>query len=129
MQKLTAKFFYLFLIIIFPIFLNAQSNISDGIVYECRGGRPGECTFQDLVNAVNRVINIATTYAVAFSVVVIAYAGFRYMRSGDNPSERTKANDMLKKVVIGVFFMLGAWLIVNFITSALGANNSFRIGI
>ena len=128
MKNILKNFFVsLFLIafIIIPVLTGAQTGT--GLVYECTGGlppgqsRPGECTFQDLVTAVNRVINQVTAMAVAFSVVVIAFAGFRYMKSGDNPSERTKANEMMRKVVLGIFFMLAAWLIVNLITTALGA--------
>jgi hypothetical protein len=107
-----------------------------GITYECNHLKnvtdakgvskdvpvPGECNFEDLVQAVLHVVNWGTGIALSFSVVVIAYAGANYMMSGDNPKKRSDANRMLQKVVIGIFFILCAWLVVKLITSALGVN-------
>jgi hypothetical protein len=95
-----------------------------GIVYECGDNTSssytaGNCTFYDLVAATKKVINVAIEYALFFSVVVIAFAGFKYMKSGDNPGERKKANDMLKSVAIGIGWILAAWLIVTLITNTL----------
>ena len=90
-----------------------------GLISECANDKPGECTFDDLVSAVRHIMNQLSALAIAFSVVVIAYAGFRYMRSGDNAGERTKANEMLRKVVIGIFFILTAWVLVTLITGTL----------
>ncbi len=97
----------------------AKSKADTGIVYECDHGTDGECNFADLVAAVRKVINWGTIFALQFSVVVIAWAGFRYMKSGDNAGERTKANEMLRKVVIGIFFILTAWVIVTLVMNVL----------
>ena len=105
---------------------STQYSKQTGITYDCSletGSRPGECTFQDLIIATRRVINWGTLFALAFSVVVIAVAGGRYMISGDNAGERTKANNMLLSVVKGIAFILTAWLIVTLITNALGVNS------
>lgn len=126
---------FLFIMLSFPLFIYAQNGNTEvqgpaqvqntGIVYDCAnesatlGSRPGECTFQDLINAVKKVVNWATLFALSFSVVVIAVAGARYMMSGDNAGERTKANKMLFSVVKGIVFILAAWLIVTLITNAL----------
>lgn len=112
-----------------PVFLYSAPTADTtsgktGIVYECEtvvDGKvmAGECDFNDLVAAVRKVINWGTIFALQFSVVVIAFAGFRYMKSGDNAGERTKANEMLRKVVIGIFFILTAWVIVTLVMSVL----------
>lgn len=93
-----------------------------GIVYNCTSSTPGDCTWDDLINAVRFLINWATIFAIQFSVVVIAYAGFKYMLSGDNQGERTKANGMLFSVLKGMIFILLAWVIVRLILSGLGAS-------
>lgn len=117
------------IIIAFPIFVYSApspdtTNNKTGITYECGDGKTaGNCDFTDLVTATQRVVNIAVKYALFFSVIVIAYAGFRYMKSGDNPGERTKANEMLKKVAIGIAVIMSAWLIVNLITVELLGKN------
>ena len=91
-----------------------------GITYECGNGvTAGDCTFSDLVAATIKVTNFGAIFALSFSVVVIAYAGVKFMISGDFPAERTKAKSMLWKVVIGIIVILAAWLIVTLITNAL----------
>ena len=107
---------------LFPItFLYGQSSPNTGITYECvdSAGVFGNCTFDDLVRAVERVIRFAILISIQLSVVVIAYAGYNYMMSGDNPKKRSDANQMLTKVAIGIFFMMAAYLIVTLIARAL----------
>ena len=93
-----------------------------GITYECgevAAGTSGNCDFNDLIIAIQRVTNYGAEFALLFSVVVIAVAGAKYMTSGENAGERTKANKMLISVVKGIALILAAWLIVTLITNAL----------
>ena len=90
---------------------------ASGITWECNP--PGQCTFGDLINAVKTVVKWGTIFALEFSVVVLVVAGFRYMISGQKADERAKANKMLRSVVIGIIFILAAWLIVTLIISGL----------
>ena len=87
-----------------------------GITYECVNG---DCTFADLIAGTQKVVKWGSIFALEFSVVVIAYAGFNYMISGAYPNKRKEANDMLRKAVIGIIFILAAWLIVTLITNGL----------
>lgn len=122
-----------FFLLLSPGFLLAQATVNPspdtGITYECPPeivngvSVYGNCKFEDLIKAVQYITNKLVLFTLSFSVVVIAYAGYRYMISGDNPGERTKANEMLKKVAIGIFFILAAWLIVTLITNALVNKN------
>ena len=116
-----------------PLFTTAQvienpSPKNTGVTYDCAiensGRAQGECTFQDLIAAAQKVINKIIPLTLGFSVVVIAYAGYLYMISGDNANKRKEANEMLRKVVIGIVFILAAWLIVSLILSALGVKSS-----
>ncbi len=118
-------------ILISPAFALAQptgtnppnTNSGGGIVYECSTGLPGECTFDDLIKAAKHITDFLTVFALEFSVVVIAFAGFKYMTSGGNPGERQAANKMLLSVAKGIFFILAAWVIVTLITSTLLSND------
>ena len=108
----------------FPITSNAISLKADtGITYDCANENPtqapGDCTFNDVISAIQKLLTWGRNFALAFSVVVLAYAGFKYMVSGDNAGERAKANQMFFKVAIGIFFILAAWLVVDLITNAL----------
>lgn len=116
---------FLFTTMFLPVFVySAPSPATDagntGITYECGDGvTAGECTFDDLLRAVNNVVDFMIKITLALSVVVIAYAGFRYMMYADNPGERAKTTKMFYSVAKGIFVILAAWLIVNLITNAL----------
>ncbi len=131
---LTTTFFNLFIfafVFVLPIFVFAQGTTpvstptpGTGITYECQRQGPngviyGDCGYNNLIDAVKRVIDWLIIFTLEFSVIVIAYAGFKYMISGDNPGERAAANKMLTKAAIGIFFVLAAWLVVNLIARAL----------
>lgn len=114
-----------------PVFSLAQTvtpasgPVKTGIVYDCANEnpsvnkQPGDCTFADVIKAVQKILNFATTLALEFSVVVIAWAGWLYMTSGDNASQRDKANKMLFSVAKGIFLVLAAWFIVTLITNTI----------
>lgn len=121
---LTLTFLFVLPVISFAQFeVNPTPSPGTGITYDCaveNPGRPaGECDFYDLVKATKHVINFATQFALAISVVWIAFAGSKYMMSGDNPGKRKEANAMLLNIVKGIVLILGAWLIVHLITSTL----------
>ena len=109
-----------------PFFATAQAGggTDTGLTYECSSvvnGKTvyGNCNFDDLIRAVQKFFAIAVPFGIAFTVVIIAYAGFLYMTSGGSASQRTQANKMFVKVAWGIFFMLAAWLIVTLITNNL----------
>ncbi len=110
--KLIPAFIYAFV----PVVTRAAKS---GWVYICGSGN-GECTWEDLVAAVRHIVNQATVLAIGLSVVVIAYAGFKYLTSEGNPGKIKEANNMFIKVVIGMVFIIGAWAIVTLIGKALG---------
>ena len=134
-----------FVLLCMPIFSEAEERgttgntppppdyVDTGITYDCanerRDTKYGECTFEDVVKATKSLVNYAIKFALFFSVIVIAVAGGRYMMSGDNASERAKANKMLLSVVKGTVIVIAAWLIVNLITTALLRPGVITFGI
>ena len=92
------------------------ADVNTGIVTSCWGSN---CDFNQLVSAVKKVIDAAFGLGLTFSVVVIAFAGFKYMTSEGNPAKLKEAHDMFFSVAKGIFFVLAAWLIVNLIMTAL----------
>ena len=118
---------FIFGIVFFSLPLRAHAQQQDttgggsstGITYVCQHTYPGDCTFSDLVYAVQKVMKWAVGFALMISVIVIIMAGFKYLMSGGSASERTKANEMLIKVVKGIVFILAAWLIVTLITNTI----------
>ena len=86
----------------------------------------GNCTFADLINAIKGITNFAVGLALAFSVVVIAIAGSKYLTSGGEPAKRQEANKMFEKVAWGIFWILAAWLVINLIMNALTAGTGVK---
>ncbi len=133
--KITYANLILVSLFVFPVLVFAQggvgtggNGIKSGITYDCApkvvNGVTvyGECDFKDLVAATLHAVTYASAIAIGFVGVVIAYAGYNYMISGSNPGKRKEANSMLTKALIGLAFIVGAWLIVQFIVSALGVD-------
>jgi len=54
-------------------------------------------------------------------LIVLIFAGFRYMTAGSNEEKAKKAKDMLKWTIIGIAITIGAAAIVNGLLAALGA--------
>jgi hypothetical protein len=78
-----------------------------------------ECTFSDLIILFKNLIAYMVYIAVPIAAAMFVYAGFRYITSGANASQRSNANAMLWKVLTGFVIILAAWLVVYAITSVL----------
>lgn len=98
-----------------------KGNEGIGLTYECvdEKGIVGNCDFDDFIGAIKKVVNYAVTLVLFLSVIAIVIAGFKFMISGDKPAERDAAKEILRKVAMGLFFILAAWLIVTLIMNAL----------
>lgn len=110
---------FLFLIFFAPVFsfvYAVDPPKGTGIVTSCGGS---SCDFNQLMLAVQKVVNWAIGFALSFSVIVLAIAGWKYMTSGDSPGNIAEANKMFVSVGKGIFFILAAWLIVNLIMTSL----------
>ncbi len=140
MKKISKKILIhtaIFSILVLPLVVFAQGgesggNVSGGtngtkvektgIVYTCKNdkGEPAPCDkFEDLINAINFLLNYIIKIFLALSIIPIVYAGWLYLNSGDNPGDRAKANGMLVNIAKGIFFMLAAWLIVTTLMNIL----------
>lgn len=101
-------------ILLSPLLVSA-----DGLV-PCGGRGEKMCEYADFITLIKRVIIFLIQIGVAFSAVVFAYAGWLYMTSGGDEGKVKQAHEMLTKVLWGFLFALGAYLIVELITSSLG---------
>lgn len=133
---------FLFVFVFLPVLTEAVEappptgdTRGTGITYECGSAGTdgkflyGNCTFQDLVAATKRVTDYGAKFALSFSVVVLAVVGGRYMVYADNAGERKKTHSMLTSVLIGIGFILAAWLMVTLITTSLLNPNIVRFSM
>ncbi|MBI2673727.1 MAG: hypothetical protein HYX23_00380 [Candidatus Zambryskibacteria bacterium] len=92
----------------------------------CQGTTADPCTFGHLILLAKNLINALVILSTFLATAAFAYAGFILLTSGGSEGQRDKAKDVFKKVLKGYLWILGAWLVVYTITSAL-LNPGFSI--
>ena len=99
---------------------------SFGPLVPCDGSVAKPCNFQTLISGVNGIIQwLAKFIAAPLAAIAFSYAGWLYIVGGSNSSDREKAKDIFMNVVIGLFFVFGAWLLVVAILNGLGVNRLY----
>lgn len=87
------------------------------------GTNEKECGFTDLINQVQRVIELLLYLATVLAIISFIYAGFKLLFSGGNEEAMKQAKSIFSHVIIGLIMAYGAWIIVNFLISSLGGVN------
>lgn len=72
-----------------------------------------------VLQVVQNVIRFAISIGIVLATLALVYAGFVWMTSGANPGRREQGRTMLINVFVGLFVMLSAWLIVDFVMKSL----------
>jgi hypothetical protein len=94
-------------------------------VHICYSPENAQCEFKHLFILVN---NMARSFIVVvfapLLTIVLMYIGFLFIK--DQAGAKVKAKALLLRVLIGTFFVLGAWLVVNFILSALNVDTEVK---
>ena len=114
----------LFISIAMPVFAQTPPNTNP--LVPCDGIQT-KCNFAQLMAMVDRIVDFIIDLILPIGAIVISYVGFLYLSSGGSPETRKKAKGIFVKVVIGIIFILAAWLIVNTIFWALGVDSSFTL--
>lgn len=90
----------------------SQTGISDiGRVY---GGDK-----QDIRITIAKIITVALTLIGIIFLVLIIYAGFKYMTAAGNEEAAKKAMALLKDAIIGLIIILAAWMITRYMITIL----------
>jgi len=74
--------------------------------------------FNNLIELLGGITNALLTLLGVIAVLVIMASGFKYMTSS-NPGEVSQAVGGIKNAVIGIVVIMGAYLIVNYVISAV----------
>lgn len=95
---------------------------------------PSQCTtcacgWGGVLQLVQNLMNVGISIGVIAFVLVAAYAGFQFMVNPTNPEARNQAKSMLFNVVIGMFIVLSAWLLVDFIMKTLYNPDATSAGV
>lgn len=84
-------------------------------VCNCAQGAGWGCLLSVFQNLTTFILYIG----VLASVLAFAYAGFLLVTNATNPSNRSKARQVMIDAVVGLVIVLGGWLIVNTLISTL----------
>ncbi len=71
------------------------------------------CTFCDFFVLIQNIINLILAIFASLTVLMAAYIAFLFMFSGGSPQKITDAKSKLWLLVIGIFWVLGSWLVLN----------------
>lgn len=108
----------------------AQGGSLAGIV-KCGSDVPGspynkECGFDDFITLIQDVITYVIFYLIVpIATIIILISGFQLLVPGEKQASAiSDAKNRLWKVLVGLFFILTAWLLVKFVTTTLGVTTS-----
>ncbi|MBX4210519.1 pilin [Candidatus Parcubacteria bacterium] len=85
----------------------------------CGFGSPDECNFYSFIQLINNVITFLIYLSIPIAAISFAYAGILYLTSAGNTAQMSKAKGIFGTVLVGFLIVLGAWLIVYTISTAL----------
>ena len=99
------------------------------------GTKGTACNFKALIATFNRILKFLLYLSIPLVVGIILYTGFQFLTAGGDAAKLEKAKKMLIPVVIGIFWVLASWLVVNTILKtflsqktkdALNQNSEFQ---
>ena len=108
-----------------PTKTNASEDLSGNLV-PCDGKTTNPCTFDKLIDLINKVIKFLLYLTVPIAAVVFSYAGVIFLTKGSNPSAREHAIGMFWNVFWGIIIALIAVLVIKTILDALGVGTAYR---
>lgn len=97
---------------------NSDSPLTDGL-NEFGGAGSGLRTDGSLIGFVSQIISWLLGLVGTVFFVIILLNGFKYMTSGGNASNSQESVKAITNAVIGLVIIMGAFLITNYVTSAL----------
>lgn len=128
MKKFLASFIAFVLIFGVASTTYAQNSGSAGGLVPCgsdvQGPAHHECGFTDLIVLLQNVIGFVLFYlTIPIATMIILWSGVQLLIPGEKQAAALQdAKRRLWKVIVGIFFMLAAWLLVKFLLTSLGVD-------
>ncbi len=117
-------------LIVMPQLAHAASTEFFGPIFprdicSCVGSAPGwGCVLQVFQN----VLNAFVSFSIIGISIYIAYAGFQFILNPTNEEKRTQARQGFTNAIIGLFIVLGAWLLVDSVMKVLYDGTGSKFG-
>jgi hypothetical protein len=130
LRKYFYLFFSFFLIFIFsslifalevsPVFSEATSSTSSTSSPSSLGvALPNPLGTTQIPTIIGRVIRGVRNVVGSLALLMIIYGGFTWLTSGGNPDKVKKGKEIMVWAVFGLMVMLGSYIIVNYILTAI----------
>lgn len=91
------------------------------------GKDKGGCGWEDLLVLIDNVMRFAVYISASLSAIAFAYAGFLYMTAFGKSGKIEQAHGIFSKTLVGIFFVLCAYLLVALVLKSLGVNPNFSL--
>lgn len=108
-----ALLFFAFAVPVFTFAQSANPLVPCGTEANADGTVKNPCGFDDFVILVKNITDYLIILGTAVSALAFAYAGFLMMTAQGEMGKVEEAKAIFGKVVIGLLFMLTAWIIVH----------------
>ncbi|SRR6056297_930597 len=122
MNKLIKQFLSLVCLLgllILPYFVFAGSSMQNNLEEVGEGSGFAEANETTLSSTAGQIVSILLGFLGIIFVVLIIYAGFKWMTAAGNEDKVKEARAMITRATIGLIIIIGAWGIWAFILSRL----------
>jgi hypothetical protein len=116
-MKKYLKYLPLLLFLVLPFVLFPEMCQADALLDKIGEGAGMEKT--DLTTLIARLIKVVLSILGVILVVLIIYAGFKWMTAGGESKGTTEAKTILQNAIIGLIIIVAAWSITTFVVDSL----------
>ncbi|MBI2048816.1 MAG: hypothetical protein HYT29_00010 [Parcubacteria group bacterium] len=102
-----------------PLALSAHDGFPPTPLVPCKGTADSPCDFPALMHLVKHLVDFVFFLAMPVAALAFSYAGWLYLSSSASPGNISKAHGIFWSVLIGLLWVLGAWLVIKLISDAL----------
>lgn len=100
--------------------------VSHAGLIPCDGTDIDPCDLNMVIALFNGILQfLIFTIAAPICAILVMYAGWLYMTSGQKPKNRTDANEIFTNAVLGFVLLLAAWLVIQVILVSIGLDADF----
>lgn len=112
--------FSLVALLVLPYFVFAgSSGPMDNLQDVGEGGGYESADETTLSSMAGEIVNVFLGFLGIIFIILIIYAGFKWMTAGGNEDKIKEARTMITRAIIGLLIVIGSWAIWNFIFSRL----------
>lgn len=83
-----------------------------------------QCGICEVADVAQNLLNDGIFFAIVFSAMLFAWAGWQYMTAEGQPYKIKNAKKMFRNIIIGLLLIVGAWLVVDTLMKTVTGGNA-----